>query len=229
MHIWIPVKQAVSLCQDATGELLESSLHLILALMTEKYTANYKPFSVRQYKSDVAPATDLCNGPHYLRSPRGRKNPGSLIRHMSQGSSGSWEGKWLLNGRTRTGFAAERSSGSSAERQSNRDGFSQETEQQQQVQAAGDLEAKLSSPSHPFWLFFVILGVPAKASHFNPVAHSSPGYLCSSCALLLPLPTLHTRSFLATREHTGEFASTYFENPCLEVFTLRGGRRWRVQ
>lgn len=45
----------------------------------------------------------------------------------------------------------------------------------------------------------------------------------------LPLPTLHTRSFLATREHTGEFASTYFENPCLEVFSLRGGRRGRVQ
>lgn len=72
---------------------MESSLHLILALMTEKCTGNYKPFSVRQYKSDVAPGTDLCNGSHYLRSPRGRKNRGSLIRHMSQESSGVLGGK----------------------------------------------------------------------------------------------------------------------------------------
>ncbi|OWK62281.1 hypothetical protein RLOC_00003798 [Lonchura striata] len=61
--------------------------------MPANYTANDRPFSGRQRKSDVAPVTGLRNAPHCLRNPRGRKNPGSLIKRVPGESSGVLEGR----------------------------------------------------------------------------------------------------------------------------------------
>lgn len=161
---------------------MELSLHLILALMPGNYTANYWPFPAIQCKLDVAPVTGLHNVPHCLRNPRGRKNPGSLVRHVpgEQWGPGRESSCWMAgveqDPQLREGKAPAL-----------RDGVTQrwllpgdreQTEQWQQVQTAGNLRAKFPSLRQPLCLFFVIPVAPAKASQCS---------LCSSCECYPPL------------------------------------------
>lgn len=155
--------------------------------MPANYSANDWPFSARQCKSDVVPVTGLRNLPHCLRNPRGRKSPGSLIRHVPGESSGVLVGKaaaeWQEASRTHTWGKVKQQHW--VTQRWPLLGDREQTEQWQQVQTARNMRGNLPSPSSPSgslllfrWSLLKLSVLRCEAAHRAPWQPASARASC---------------------------------------------------